>query len=105
MWMVSHPLPRATDTIQLDDDSIHVLGDVRRRATLAALGNSEGNLDLSGLSQQVTINEAGTELTAQNLESVMIELVHNHLPRLEDMDIIEYSHDEHGSSAESASSR
>lgn len=91
--MASHLLSRTSDTIRYDDEIMHALGDSRRRAALDVL-DEDGEVDLTRLSQQVVISEAETDLTGENLRTVAVELVHKHLPRLDDLEIVEYSHDE-----------
>ena len=53
-----------------------------------------GQIDLTYLSQRIALYEDEAELTASSLQDIAITLAHNHLPKLDAVDVVDYLHDE-----------
>ena len=72
------------------DDVFHLLSNSRRRDMLLILMD-DGPLTKRELSEQVAEREHGvdrSELTSDDKQSVRVSLHQNHVPRLEDSDVI-----------------
>lgn len=73
------------------------LADERRLHVLAALEEASTPIDERELARIVAAREEGTSpdgASEELVERVHISLYHNHLPKLADMDVIEYDHEE-----------
>ena len=76
------------------DEVFHLLSNSRRRAILLTLMD-HGPLPKRELSERVAEREHGvdrSELTSDDKQSVRVSLHQNHVPRLEDSDVINVEH-------------
>ncbi|OLZ41750.1 hypothetical protein A6E15_12480 [Natrinema saccharevitans] len=83
---VSHPL--AT----VPTECYEVLRHPRRLRVLEILGSHETRLSLSELTTEL-LERAATDDTDRGRREVRVSLVHNHLPRLADYDVLEWDGD------------
>lgn len=82
---------------KLDEGQIHdVLRNGRRRLTITCLQDTEeGCLSLGELAEQVAALETGESPPPRDKrQSVYVSLQQTHLPKLENLDIVEYDSDE-----------
>lgn len=78
------------------DTVFHLLGDRRRRHVLACLAESEGELTLTELAEEVAAREGQAspgEVPDEDCRSVRLALHHNHVPRLAASGALEYDRD------------
>ncbi|WP_318569459.1 DUF7344 domain-containing protein [Salinigranum marinum] len=76
------------------DDVFHLLQNQRRRRVLRCLRGVEGTVSMSDLTEQVAAWEHGTTveaLTSTQRQRVYIALYQRHLPKLDDMDVLDYN--------------
>lgn len=72
-----------------ESDVFVLLSKRRRRLTLQVLQESGVPITIAELAKQVAERERGS-CTADDLRAIHIALYHNHLPRLEDADVVVY---------------
>ena len=87
----------ATETgEELDEREIHeVLGNDRRRLALEALREGGGEESVRTLSEQIAAHETGEDPPPKNKrQSVYVSLHQTHLPKLDELDIVEYDPEE-----------
>ncbi|WP_114578181.1 hypothetical protein [Saliphagus sp. LR7] len=79
-------------TTSLTEDEIHrLLGNSRRIEALRQLGESGGTTSLRELSKRLAVQESGESPPPRRLrESVYNSLHQTHLPRLEEVGVVEY---------------
>ena len=79
----------------LDEGEVHdVLRNERRRLTLEELRDNGGSLSVRELSEQVAALETGESPPPRNIrQSVYVSLHQTHLPKLDDLGIVEYDAD------------
>ncbi|WP_440769116.1 DUF7344 domain-containing protein [Natronorubrum sp. DTA28] len=76
------------------DELLVLLSHQRRRDVLYYLSDHEV-ASLESLAATIAANEAGVSaerVSAERRESVLIDLYHNHLPKLTDRKLVEYDH-------------
>lgn len=76
------------------DELFHLLQNERRRLVLRHLAETDGPVELRGMSNQVTAWECGTtvqQITSDQRQRVYISLYQNHLPKLADSGLITYN--------------
>lgn len=85
------------DTYKEEIESLDVvftiLADQRRRYTLNCLKEQETPLTLTKLAEEIIFRENSTyinEFPSEEVNQVSLSLYHNHLPRMEDANIIHY---------------
>jgi len=95
-------LPAALDE-HIDEVDIHgVLSNERRRMTIEILGDEDGSLSARELSERIAERETGQQPPPRNIrQSAYVSLIQTHLPRLDELDIVEY---DNGSKSVSLSS-
>lgn len=71
------------------DRFIDVLVDARRRRALAILADRTSPIDLEVLARDVA-GVTGADTAAEAVEQIALELHHHHLPKLEDVGLLEY---------------
>lgn len=77
-------------------DVFTVLTDADRRHILRALNENGGQTTLKALSDQIAAHRHGDATGCVNeRKRVKVELVHNHLPRLEEHGVVDYDR-QHG---------
>lgn len=84
--------PRKSGTDSLDI-LFEVLSDKRRRSTLSCLKKYDTPLALADLAEAVAIQEYGapiTEVVSEDVKQIYISLYHAHIPKLDDVNIIQY---------------
>ena len=81
--------------IDLDDtERFQLLASDRRRLALDVLETRSAPLDLASLADAIATREAdGEDADASQVRSVSIDLHHTHLPKLAELDLIEYAAD------------
>lgn len=87
----------ATETgEELDEREIHeMLGNDRRRLALEALREGGGEESVRTLSEQIAAHETGEDPPPKNKrQSVYVSLHQTHLPKLDELDIVEYDPEE-----------
>lgn len=84
-----------TDERALDEGDIHdVLRNERRRLTLELLRENSDSLSVRDLSERVAALETGESPPPRNIrQSVYVSLHQTHLPKLDDLGIVEYDAD------------
>jgi hypothetical protein len=73
-----------------------VLSSRRRRAVLRLLRETDESLDLTALTEQIAADEVGVsvdDLPSQARKRVYVSLYQTHIPRLEDVGLVEYDSD------------
>jgi hypothetical protein len=76
------------------DDVFHLLQNQRRRRVLRCLRGVEGTVSMSDLTEQVAAWEHGTTveaLSSTQRQRVYIALYQRHLPKLDDMGVLDYN--------------
>lgn len=76
------------------DDVFHLLQNQRRRRVLRCLRDADGTLAMSDVAEQVAAWEHDTTvdaLTSTQRQRVYIALYQRHLPKLDDMDVVDYN--------------
>lgn len=79
------------------DEYLAVLGDEHRRAVVGVLAEIGGVVDLTFLATRVAAEVEGVtrdELSVQDVERAKIELHHHHLPKLDELGVLEYAYEE-----------
>lgn len=90
------PVPDDDDTVEeLAETEIHdVLRNERRRLVLERLTNNDGPASVRELAEHVAAMEIGEETAPENrLQSVYVSLHQTHLPKLDELGIIDYDTD------------
>jgi hypothetical protein len=81
-----------------DPDGVcRALADERRRQVLCVLKRESMPIDVRTLARQVTIQEACDDsklVTKESITQTQTTLYHNHLPKMADLDLIEYDPEE-----------
>lgn len=74
------------------DDADAVSRQERRRAALALLRKTEGEVSLDDLAAEVAAHESEDDIapSASDVDDVGVALHHRHLPRFEEADLVEY---------------
>lgn len=87
--------PAEPDESRFDEDAVYdILANERRRAALKGLADSEGERSVNDLSKEVASKVADENTSTDELyDSVYISLCQNHLPRLDDEEIVDYNSD------------
>ena len=77
---------------ELESVEIHeVLSNERRQMVIKILQNSEKELTIRELSEQIAELETGENPAPRNIrQSAYVSLIQTHLPKLEELDVIEY---------------
>lgn len=86
----THTLATEAPTLET---TLRLLSDPRRRSVVAVLSDRDPPIALPELATAVASRETESESndhSAETLEAVSTELHHDHLPRLDDVDIIDY---------------
>jgi hypothetical protein len=91
---MSQSTPPTTDddrtVIDLGADERHdLLASERRRAVLAVLTERAGPTELDDLAAAIAVRE-GEEPPAEALERLAVSLHHVHLPRMDDLGVLDY---------------
>lgn len=85
---------KSTGTVDLTDDEIYeVLSSKRRRDLLAHLTGSDG-MTKRDLVEIVTELEYGENYSSAERKRILVSLHQCHLPKLDDLDVVEYSDDD-----------
>lgn len=74
-----------------------VLADDHRRAVVGVLGDIGGAVDLTFLATRVVAEVADVsrdDVCVQDVERAKVELHHNHLPKLDEVGVLEYAYEE-----------
>ena len=76
----------------LDEVDIHaVLSNERRRMTLEILSEEDGSISARELSELIAEYETGQQPPPRNIrQSAYVSLIQTHLPKLDELDIVEY---------------
>lgn len=94
--MASHPREKPT-TDPTTDELYGLLASHRRREVLSALATTDGDATVDALADRIAGPDAdrspNAETPAPARESVRAELLHVHLPKLADADLVEYDPD------------
>lgn len=90
----------ALDPARAGDESLDALfdalADPRRRAALSVLADASGPTSTTALARAVAAREDGRRpqtVPADRVEAVRVSLIHAHLPRLADADLVTYDPD------------
>lgn len=83
---------RLVDSEHLTDTERHrLLASERRRTILDVLAGRATPVDLADLARTVAAREADTdEDDPKDVERVTVSLHHNHLPKMDDLDVLHY---------------
>ena len=73
-----------------DEQVVRVLADADHRAVLATLSDAAGTLTVEALARRLARNASYSAAGGADVESVMLSLHHNHLPRLDEAGLIRY---------------
>lgn len=74
-----------------DGDRHELLASKRRRTTLDVLAGRSAPVDLAELARTVAARECDVDATdADAVERVAVSLHHNHLPKMDDWDVLDY---------------
>lgn len=88
------PANEATPSLSMAE-TLNLLSHTRRRAAIEQLSNSkENSISVTELAEQIACAENGcspSELKDDERQQVCIALLHSHLPRLENADIVIYN--------------
>lgn len=79
------------------DELYSALANERRREVLSVLIREPTPMDVKTLARQLTVQEAcdnSKMVTEESIREVHVTLHHNHLPKLADLNLIEYDTDE-----------
>lgn len=79
------------------DDLFEILTDGRRRTALSVMSGRESPMDVEALARAVAAREsdvAPASVSDPVLEAVHITLHHVHLPKLDDVSLVDYDRDE-----------
>ena len=79
------------------DDLFDVLSTARRRAVLAVLTGEHSSMDVESLARDVAARErdvAPVTLSESIVEEVHVTLHHVHLPKLDDVGLVDYDPDD-----------
>lgn len=80
------------------DNYLAVLGDAHRRSAVGFLAEKDHSVTLSSLARVVAAETQDVSLgtlTETEIEQTKMELHHNHLPKLDKADVVEYDSEEH----------
>lgn len=88
--------PEAFEIAEPDvlDAFFDALSNQRRRHVLRCLDEYGAPMALADLADEVAVRERGSplpEIPAEDVKRIYVSLYHNHVPRLEDADVVEYS--------------
>lgn len=84
--MVSSERPLDSDEARLH----RVLANSRRRHVLDVLGESDSPVTLADLAADLASRESDETADRERIERVQISLYHNHVPKLDDVGIVEF---------------
>lgn len=89
--------PKSSNDESLATDRVlDALAHERRRHVLHCLRNYDQTMALADLADEVAVREnetAITEITAEEVKRVYVSLYHTHIPKLQDVGVVEYSQD------------
>lgn len=87
--------PAEPDESRFDEDAVYdILANERRRVSLKCLADADGERPVNELSKEVAREIADENTSTDELyDSVYISLCQNHLPRLDDENIVDYNSD------------
>ena len=93
--LVASTTEPATATGVLDEGEIHdVLRNHRRRLAIKVLQDSDGSASVRELSEDIAARETGEDPAPRNKrQSVYVSLHQTHLPKLDELGIVEYDSD------------
>ena len=83
-------------TTKLNTDTVHTLFADSQRRHLLSLLNHTGQNDINDLARKIAAREQNTRpeaISDDTQQRVAVALVHNHLPRLAEHDIVSYDLD------------
>jgi len=72
------------------DSPLALLNDEKRRRAVAILSGREMAVSLSELASAVASRDRGADGEPATVEEISITLHHNHLPRLDDANVVDY---------------
>lgn len=104
---MTHPRNQITveysDSADITEADLHqVLSVTRRRLAIDILANRSEPISLEALARAVARQEEEVDATSQEaIERTMITLHHRHLPKMDDIGVIEYDPDERRVASES----
>lgn len=70
-----------------------ILGNERRRRTLNYLHNENGKVDVSDIAELIASIEEDGFIDSSDRKAVYINLIQDHIPKMDDLDILEYNED------------
>lgn len=89
--------PLSQNGFELSTDTLHgVLANKHRRHAIACLMKYDDPLTLADLADEVSARENGTRVTdipAEEMKDVYMELYHVHVPKMEEAGIVAYDQD------------
>ncbi len=81
---------REETSVPTQNERYRLISSETRRIILGVLANSESPLTLRELAELVAEREAGGNSVNDGVDRAVIELHHNHLPRIEEAGLIRY---------------
>lgn len=78
---------------ELSPKRARALADTRRVALLSVLSTCSAPVSLYDLAAQVAREETTNMVTEAHIDTVRVSLYHHHLPKLQELDLIEYDWD------------
>ena len=91
----SEETARSSDRTSLSpSEAAGLLADSRRRHAVERLRSVDGSIGLADLADEVATAEHGTiisEIPAEEVKRVYLDLYHSHVPKLAKADVVEYS--------------
>lgn len=90
---IAHPKSSNEESLAMDR-VFDALAHQRRRHVLHCLRNYDQTMALADLADEVSVREnetAITEISAEEVKRVYISLYHTHIPKLQDVGVVEYS--------------
>lgn len=91
----SEETARSSDRTSLSlSEAAGLLANSRRRHAIERLRNVDGSIGLADLADEVATVEHGTvisEIPAEEVKRVYLDLYHSHVPKLAEADVVEYS--------------
>lgn len=91
----SEETAKSSDRTSLSlSEAAGLLADSRRRHAIERLRSVDGSIGLADLADEVATAEHGTiisEIPAEEVKRVYLDLYHSHVPKLAKADVVEYS--------------
>lgn len=78
-----------------DSERYDLLADERRRTVLTVLEHLQTPVELSELATEIVDREGASAIDQESRTQVEIALHHNHLPKMDDLGVVDYDYESH----------